>query len=54
MVTNQGLRSIGPRTEPIEVLLMKMLLIGYLKIHIYNYHFVLLSTVVKEVYSCSW
>ena len=51
MVTNQGLRSIGPQTEPIDVLLMKMLLICH---HIYNYHFVLLSTLVKEVYSCSW
>lgn len=49
MVTNQDLRSIGPRTEPIDVLLMKMLLICHLKIHICNYHFVLLSTLVKEV-----
>ena len=54
MAKNHGLGIKGPKTESTDVFLMITLLLCNLNIHVYNYNFLLLSTLEKEVYSCSW
>lgn len=48
---NPGLGRINPRTKIIDVFLTNMLLICHLNSQVYNYQFVLLSSMVKEASS---